>query len=146
MCAPCILMTSTLHFFLSEAMWSGRRNSWGQSWTKAFVFNTVMWSAGVGTGTLMWRYIMPHFRVGRRLFYRYPIPTSRLLFRVINNEEEVVRGMDWSYWLLSVLTAHLNYVTIFLVTAYNDRAYMLMPPNSGYAKRCMPQWRRSQIM
>eukprot|EP00796_Vickermania_ingenoplastis_P005310 gene5310-3812_t len=82
---PGIMVGTTMHFFLSEAMWSGKRNSWGQAWVKTMVVNAALWTTAIGMGTFFWRKFLPFTSAGRRLYYRYPIPTEQLEVRLLRS-------------------------------------------------------------
>ncbi|KAG8348805.1 hypothetical protein ERJ75_000776000 [Trypanosoma vivax] len=142
---PGVVVGTTLHYFLSEAMWSGRRNSWGQAWLKAFVTNTVMWATTIGMGTLFWRKILLLTPAGRRLYYRYPIPSTPLDYRLVRSQAEFFTGMGWSYWLSGVASGQVGLMSCVAFCAWNDRPYFMMNPHGGYASRCMPLWRREQL-
>lgn len=142
---PGVLAGATLHGFLSEAMWSGKKNSWGQAWVKAMVMNALLWGGGVGLGTLFWRKLMPLTAAGRRLYHRYPVPTEPLELRLLRSGKEFFSGMGWSYWLSGVASGHLGLLTVVSFCVYSDRPYMMMTPEGAYAKRCMPPWRRQQL-
>ncbi|RNF16920.1 uncharacterized protein Tco025E_05016 [Trypanosoma conorhini] len=142
---PGVLAGTTLHYFLSEAMWSGKRNTWGQAWMKAIGFNSFMWCAGIGMGTLLWRKGLLTSSAGRRLYYRYPIPTVPLDARVLRSEAEFFTGMGWSYWLSGVVTGQVGYLSCVGFCVWNDRPYFMMNPHGGYAVRCMPRWRREDF-
>ncbi|CBH14736.1 uncharacterized protein TEOVI_000008800 [Trypanosoma equiperdum] len=142
---PGLLVGTTLHYFLSEAMWSGRRNSWGQAWMKAFATNTAIWSVAIGTGTLLWRKGLLINAAGRRLYYRYPIPSDPLEYRLVRSEAQFFTGMGWSYWLSGVVSGQVGLVSCVGFCVWNDRPYFMMNPHGGYARRCMPNWRREQL-
>lgn len=142
---PGTLVGATVHYFLSEAMWSNKRNSWGQAWMKAMVINTVVWCSGIGLGTLFWRKLMPLTAAGRRFYHRYPVPTEPLESRLLRSNKEFFTGMGWSYWLGGVASGHMGLLTVVAFCVYNDRPYMMMTPEGGYSKRCMPPWRRQQL-
>lgn len=142
---PGMMVGTTLHFFLTDAMWSGKRNSWGQAWMKAMIVNTIMWSSWIGASTLFWRKCLPLTSSGRRLFYRYPIPTEQLEVRVLRSGREFFSGMGWSYWLSGVASGHLSLLPCVAFCVWNDRPYLMMAPYGGYASRCLPPWRRDQL-
>lgn len=142
---PGVLVGSTLHFFLADAMWSGKRNSWGQAWIKAMVVNAVLWSSAIGMGTLFWRRCLPLCSSGRRLFHRYPIPTEQLEVRLLRSGRSFFLGMGWSYWLSGVASGHLSLLPVVAFCIWNDRPYLMMAPYGGYATRCLPPWRRDLL-
>ncbi|ORC92205.1 uncharacterized protein TM35_000044190 [Trypanosoma theileri] len=142
---PGILVGTTLHYFLSEAMWSGRHNTWGQAWMKAIAFNSLTWSIGVGAGTLFWRKALLLTSSGRRLYYRYPIPVEPLDSRVLRSPAEFFTGMGWSYWLSGVVSGQVGFLSCVGFCVWNDRPYFMMNPHGGYSTRCMPLWRREQL-
>nr|CCC93145.1 unnamed protein product [Trypanosoma congolense IL3000] len=142
---PGILVGTSLHYFLSEAMWSNRRNTWGQAWMKAFATNTVMWLAAIGAGTLLWRKGLLLTTAGRRLYYRYPIPLEPLESRLVRSEAAFFTGMGWSYWLSGLLSGQIGLMSCVVFCVWNDRPYFMMNPHGGYAQRCMPYWRREQL-
>ncbi|KPA86247.1 putative mitochondrial hypothetical protein [Leptomonas pyrrhocoris] len=142
---PGTLVGASLHYFLAEAMWSGKHNSWGQAWTKATIVNAGLWSAVVGLGTLGWRKGLPQTAAGRRLYHRYPIPSEPLETRLLRSSHEFFTGMGATYWLSGVASGHLGFVTCVTFCVATDRPYMMMAPHGGYARRCMPPWRRQQL-
>ncbi|EKF31654.1 hypothetical protein MOQ_004507 [Trypanosoma cruzi marinkellei] len=139
---PGILAGTTLHYFLSEAMWSSKRNTWGQAWMKAISFNSLTWCTAIGVGTLFWRKGLLMSSAGRRLYYRYPIPTVPLDSRVLRSDVEFFTGMGWTYWLSGVVSGQVGYLSCVGFCLWNDRPYFMMNPHGGYAVRCMPYWRR----
>lgn len=142
---PGIIVGTTMHFFLTEAMWSGKRNTWGQAWVKAMTVNTMLWSAGIGVGTLFWRKALPLTSAGRRMYYRYPIPTEQLEVRLLRSSKEFFTGMGWSYWLSGVASGHLSLLPCVAFCVWNDRPYLMMAPYGGYSSRCLPAWRRDHL-
>ncbi|EPY25224.1 hypothetical protein AGDE_11958 [Angomonas deanei] len=142
---PGVLVGCTLHFFLSEAMWSGKHNSWGQAWAKAMVVNASLWTLAIGGATLAWRNVMPLTSAGRRLYHRYPIPTDALATRVLRNEVQLFTGMGFTYWLSGVVSGTIGLLTCVAVAAYSNRPYMFMAPQGSYASYCMPKWRRDHL-
>lgn len=142
---PGLLVGATLHYFLAEAMWSGKQNSWGQAWTKAMVVNATLWSTAIGVGTLGWRKGLPLTSAGRRLYHRYPIPSEPLEVRLLRSSREFFTGMGTTYWLSGVACGHLGFVTCVSFCVAVDRPYMMMAPHGGYSRRCMPPWRRQQM-
>jgi hypothetical protein len=142
---PGMLVGATLHYFLAEAMWSGKNNSWGQAWTKAIIVNAGLWSAAVGVSTLGWRKVLPQSAAGRRLYHRYPIPSEPLEARVLRSSREFFTGMGATYWLSGVASGHLGFVTCVAFCVSTDRPYLMMAPHGGYSRRCMPPWRRQQL-
>lgn len=142
---PGMLVGASLHYFLAEAMWSGKHNSWGQAWTKAIIVNAGLWSAAIGLGTLGWRKGLPQTAAGRRLYHRYPIPAEPLESRLLRSSREFFAGMGATYWLSGVVSGHLGFVTCVTFCVSTDRPYLMMAPHGGYARRCMPPWRRQQL-
>lgn len=142
---PGMLVGATLHYFLAEAMWSGKHNSWGQAWTKAMIVNSALWGAAIGAGTLGWRVVLPRSAAGRRLYHRYPIPSEPVEARVLRSSREFFTGMGTTYWLSGIASGQLGFVTCVAFCVSVDRPYMMMAPQGGYAKRCMPPWRRQQF-
>ncbi|KAG5492682.1 hypothetical protein JKF63_01261 [Porcisia hertigi] len=142
---PGVLVGATLHYFMAEAMWSSKKNSWGQAWTKAIVANAGLWTAGIGLGTLGWRKGLTLTAAGRRLYHRYPIPSEPLEARVLRSSRDFFIGMGTTYWLSGVASGHLGFVTCVSFCVSADRPYFMMAPHGGYANRCMPPWRRQQL-
>ncbi|CCW69460.1 unnamed protein product [Phytomonas sp. Hart1] len=145
---PGFLVGDSMHYFLSEAMWSGRRNSWGQAWAKAIFLNSLIWGAAVGVGTLVWRRLLPLTAAGRRIYHRYPIPSDYLDLRVLRSSgsvRELVSGMGWSYWVCGIGMGQAGLATVVMFCCWINRPYMMMAPNGGYARKCMPAWRREQF-
>lgn len=145
LCIPGTLCGTTLHFFLVESMWSGKRSTWGQGWTKAFAANTAVWGAAIGAGTLFWRKGLRLTAFGRELHRRYPVPTTPLEHRVMRSEKEFFSGMGWSYWILGVVAGQMGFASSVSFCTFNDRAHYLMAPHGGYAARCLPKWRRDAL-
>lgn len=142
---PGIITGTTMHFFLTEAMWSGKKNSWGQAWTKTMAVNAILWSGIIGGSTLFWRKGLPLTAAGRRVFYRYPIPTEQLETRVLRSSHEFCTGMGWSYWMSGVASGHLSLLPCVAFCVWNDRPYLMMAPYGGYSSRCLPPWRRDHL-
>lgn len=142
---PGVVTGMTMHYFLSEAMWSGKRNSWGQAWTKAMAINTMLWCGGVGAGTLLWRKALPLTAAGRRLYHRHPVSTEPLEARVLRSSRDFFGGMGWTYWLSGVASGHMGLLTVVSFCVYNDRPYLMMAPDGAYSRNCMPLWRRDQL-
>lgn len=142
---PGTLVGATLHYLLCEAMWSNKNNSWGMAWTKAMVVNAAAWTLTIGTGTLGWRKVLPLTRSGRRLYHRFPIPADPLEVRVLRSSQQFFSGMGATYWLSGVASGHLGLLTCVSVCVATDRPYMMMAPQGGYARRCMPPWRRQHF-
>ncbi|KAK7195707.1 hypothetical protein NESM_000501000 [Novymonas esmeraldas] len=142
---PGVLMGATLHYFLAEAMWSGKQNSWGQAWTKAMMANAALWTAGIGLGTVGWRKGLPLTAAGRRLYHRYPIPSEPLEARLLRSGRDFFSGMGTTYWLSGVASGHMGFITCVAFCVSVDRPYFMMAPHGGYAYRCMPPWRRQQM-
>ncbi|RNF11995.1 hypothetical protein TraAM80_00555 [Trypanosoma rangeli] len=136
-----VLSGTTLHYFLSEGIWSGKRNTWGQAWMKAIGFNSLSWCAGSGLGSLLWRKGLLMSSAGRRLYYRYPIATVPLDSRVLRSEAEFFTGIGWSYWLSGVVSSQVGYLSCVGFCVWNGRLYFMMNPHGGYAARCLPCWR-----
>ncbi|EPY25621.1 hypothetical protein STCU_06622 [Strigomonas culicis] len=145
MAFPGVLVGSTMHFFLSEAMWSGKKNSWGQAWVKAILMNSVLWGAGIGLCTGVWRKVLPLSAAGRRLFYRYPVSSVPLEMRVMRSGKEFFTGMGWSYWLSGVGSGNMAPIILVSFAVYNERPYLIMAPGGGYGDSCMPPWRRDHM-
>ena len=141
---PGILVGATLHFCLSEAMWSNRRNSWGQAWTKAFVMNTGAWTTCIAGGTFFWRKILRYSRWSK-YYYRYPPPSEKLELRKVENPDMFWSGMGWTYWALGLLIGQFGYCCCAALTVYQNRVHFMMSPVGPYATRCLPRWRREQI-
>lgn len=141
---PGTLCGATLHMFLSEAMWSNRRNTWGMAWVKAVATNTLLWGGGIATGTFLWRRVLRSTRWSR-FYYRYPIPTEKLELRLIENPNLYFTGMGWTYWLLGTFMGQFGYACCAALCVYQNRVHFLMSPVGPYAKRCVPRWRREQI-
>jgi hypothetical protein len=141
---PGICVGSTLHYFLAEAMWSNRRNTWGMAWAKATMMNTCTWGVAIGGGTFFWRKILRYSRWSK-YYYRYPPPAERLELRKIENPDIFWSGMGWTYWALGLLTGQLGYACIAGVMVYSNRIHFMMSPVGPYARRCAPRWRREQI-
>ncbi|CBZ30815.1 conserved hypothetical protein [Leishmania mexicana MHOM/GT/2001/U1103] len=142
---PGILAGATLHYFMAEAMWSSKHNSWGQAWTKAIIANTGLWAGAICIGTLGWRKGLPLTSAGRRLYHRYPIPSDPLEARLLRSSREFFTGMGATYWLSGVASGHLGFVTCVSFCVSANRPYFMMAPHGGYAYRCMPPWRRQQL-
>ncbi|XQJ31197.1 hypothetical protein NXY56_007305 [Leishmania guyanensis] len=142
---PGVLVGATLHYFMAEAMWSSKRNSWGQAWTKAIVANAGLWTTAICLGTLAWRKGLPLTSAGRRLYHRYPIPSEPLEVRLLRTSREFFTGMGATYWLSGVASGHLGFVTCVSFCVSANRPYFMMAPHGGYAHQCMPPWRRQQL-
>ncbi|CCW62107.1 unnamed protein product [Phytomonas sp. EM1] len=148
MALPGSLVGATLHFFLAEAMWSGRRGSWGAAWAKAIAVNSVLWAAVVGGGTFVWRRLLPTTAAGRRLYHRYPIPAEGLELRMLRGGRggrALLAGMGWSYWACGIGFGQLGLATVVVFCVATDRPFLMMAPHGGYARYCMPPWRREQF-
>lgn len=145
MAIPAALVGTTLHLFLSEAMWSQRRNSWGSAWAKAVIANTICWSALIGTSTAAWRLLLRRVRIGARLFNRYPIPTTRLEARIIVNPNDFWVGMGWTYWALGLIVGQVGFACCAAVAVWQSRVHFMMSPAGPYARYCVPRWRREAI-
>lgn len=142
---PGTLVGMTMHFFLSEAMWSSRRNSWGVAWSKAIILNSALWCGAIGCGTLLWRRVLPMTAAGRRLYHRYPISATPIDSRLMYHTNEFWTGMGYTYWLLGVVTGQTAFATSVAFTMYNKRPYLMTPPQSQYAKKCMSPWMRDRL-
>lgn len=142
---PGVLSAMTLHGHVSEAMWSARRNSWGQAWAKAVVVNVMMWCSAVALCTCAWRYLLPRFDWGRKLHRLYPVPCLSLETRMIVDPTHWIQGMGWTYWLLAVLIGNAGFAFVAGFAWYYDRVHFIMSPNGPYARRCVPTFRRKQI-
>jgi hypothetical protein len=144
---PAACISSSLHIFLAEAMWSNRRNSFGAAWVKAVITNTIVWTALIGAGTLFWRRGLRTIggKWGNKLYYRYPIPNTNLETRLLEDPTQVWNGMSWSYWALGLMTGQLGYLAAAGAVSYNNRAYYFMSPTGPYAKACCPRWRREAL-
>ncbi|KAG5467385.1 hypothetical protein CUR178_01028 [Leishmania enriettii] len=142
---PGVLVGATLHYFVAEAMWSSKHNSWGQAWTKAIVANVGLWTAAICFGSLGWRKGLPLTSAGRRFYHRYPIPSEPLEARLLRSSREFFTGMGTTYWLSGVASGHAGFITCVSFCVSVDRPYFMMAPHGGYACRCMPPWRRQQL-
>lgn len=142
---PGIITSTTMHFFLAEAMWSGKKNTWGQAWTKAMTVNSILWCSIIGGSTFVWRKVLPLTPAGRRIFYRFPIPSEQLEVRLLRSSHEFFTGMGWSYWLSGVASGHLSLLPCVAFCVWNDRPYLMMAPYGGYSTRCLPPWRRDHL-
>lgn len=142
---PGTLIGTSLHLFLAESMWSGKRNSWGQSWAKAIVANTLLWGSVIGAGTLAWRQGLKLTKRTKALQYKYPVPADALETRVMRSPKQFFTGMGWTYWLQGLASGQAGFVSTVLFCVSMDRPHYLMTPDGGYAKRCLPKWRRDFI-
>jgi hypothetical protein len=142
---PGTLIGTTLHFFLAESMWSGKRSSWGQSWSKAIVANTFMWGGLIGSGTLAWRQGLKLSKTTKGLLYKYPVPAESLETRVMRSPKQFITGMGWTYWMQGLASGQAGFVSTVAFCTFTDRPHYLMAPNGGYSMRCLPKWRRDFI-
>ncbi|GET92779.1 hypothetical protein, conserved [Leishmania tarentolae] len=142
---PGILVGTTLHYFMAEATWSSKNNSWGQAWTKAIIANAGLWTGAICIGTLGWRKGLPLTSAGRRFYHRYPIPSEPLEARLLRCSREFFTGMGTTYWLSGVASGHLGFVSCVCFCVSANRPYFMMAPHGGYANSCMPPWRRQQL-
>lgn len=144
---PGAVAGTTLHYWLPEAMWSGKKSTWGWCWAKAFAANTVSWCLLIGASTLFWR---KGLRVvggdwGKKLYHRYPIPTDPLESRLIREGMPFFGSMGWTYWLSGLASGQFGFASAVAFCLWNDRPHYLMNPAGYYAGRCLPKWRREQI-
>lgn len=145
LCIPGVLCGTTLHYFLVESMWSNKRSSYGQAWTKALFANSFIWYGGIGLGTLIWRKGMKLTAFGRTLYHKYPVPSTQLETRMVQSGKGFIANMGWSYWALGCLIGQFGFGSAVSFVLWNDRVHFLMNPHGGYAKRCLPKWRRDAI-
>ena len=145
MAAPGVLVSCTFHWHLNEAMYSGRRNSWGVAWWKAIVANTLMWTTGAAIGTAAWRLAFPKFAWGKRMCKRYPIPLHPLETRLIITPNQYIQGMGATYWLLATVVGNTGLGVIGALAWYNDRVHYVMSPSGPYGRACAPFALRKDI-
>lgn len=144
---PGTLVGTTLHYWLPESMYSGKKSSWGTCWAKAFAANTVSWTLAIGCGTLFWRKGLRAVGGdwGKKMYHRYPIPTDPLESRLIRDGVPFFGSMGWSYWACGLASGQFGFASAVGFALWNDRAHYLMNPAGYYAARCLPKWRREQI-
>lgn len=147
MTIPAACVSASLHIFLAEAMWSNRRNGFGAAWFKAVLANTACWFTVIGLATLFWRRGLRTLcgKWGSKMYYRYPIPTTNLETRLLEDPTQVWNGMGWTYWALGVMTGQFGYLATAGAVSYNNKAYYFMSPTGPYAKACCPRWRREAL-
>ena len=141
---PSVLAAASLHFFLSESMWSKRRSGYGASWFKAIAINSAVWSAAIGLGTVTWRYGLTKTKWSR-LFYKYPVPSEKVEYRMIENPGSFWSGMGWTYWLHGLAYGQSIWVIFAGLVVAGDRHHFMMSPTGPYGKSCVPVWRRQQL-
>lgn len=142
---PGAFIGTSLHLFLAESMWSGKRSSWGQCWAKAIVANTLMWGTAIGAGTLAWRQGLKVSKLSKELLYKYPVPVEALETRLMRSQKQFFSGMGWTYWAQGLLSGQFGFVSTVAFCVFNDRPHYLMAPGGGYSLRCLPKWRRDYI-
>lgn len=142
---PGCMVCGTLHYFASEAMWSQKRNAWGQAWAKAVVVNALMWSTGIAMCTLGWRKVLPLSAWGRRLYYRWPRSAENIDIAVLRSGDDIFSGMGTFYWLCGVASGHMGLLTVISFCSFYDRPYLMMAPHGSYSQRCLPPWRQEHL-
>ena len=142
---PSAMVGTTLHYFLAESMWSSRRSSYGVAWLKAIAINTSVWMACVTAGTLAWRHLVRRTAWGNRWYFLYPIPSSKIETRVIEQPGAYFSGMGWTYWCLGIFTGTLGYAGCVSAVVWQDKVHFMMSPVGPYARACVPRWRREAI-
>lgn len=145
MVLPPALVGTTLHYFVSEAMWSKKRSTYGTAWAKALGMNTVVWASMIGGGTLFWQRGLKMTKWGQKIFYKYPAATQNLDLRLVENPKAFWTGMTWTYWALGLFTGQLGYGACVGVVVFQNRVHLLMSPVGQYAMACTPWWRREHI-
>jgi hypothetical protein len=142
---PPALVGTTMHYFLCDAFWSKRRNTYGMAWVKAITMNTAMWSTGIGLGTLFWRKGLKLTKAGTRIYYKYPTATEGLELRLVENPNAIFTGMTWTYWAIGVLMGQAGYLCCAAAVVMQNRVHVMMSPVGQYAQACAPWWRREAI-
>jgi hypothetical protein len=142
---PPAFVGTTLHYFLVDSMWSHRKSSHGSAWFKAFALNTGIWCSLIAAGTLTWRRLMRRTTWGNRWYYKYPIPSTKLETRLLEQPDAFYMGMGWTYWALGVVSGQLGFAGVTLLVASQNKVHFMMSPIGPYAKACLPRWRREAI-
>eukprot|EP00744_Colponema_vietnamica_P024725 GILI01036132.1.p1 GENE.GILI01036132.1~~GILI01036132.1.p1 ORF type:complete len:178 (-),score=10.92 GILI01036132.1:76-576(-) len=136
-----MFVATTLHYLMSEAMWSKNKNSWGTSWARAIGTNTVMWGAAIGTGTFAWRVAMPKLPAGKRLYYKYMCPADTLEIRQMRNPNAFFTGMNWVYFASGLVSGQVGFAAAATLGVYQNKTHFFMNPTGDYSKACMPAYR-----
>ena len=142
---PGVACGGTLHYFVSEAMWSRSKNTWGTAWAKAVAMNSIMWAMIIGMGTLCWRKLLPRTRVGKRIFHSYNCPTDSIEVRQMRNKDAFFTSMDMLYFLSGIGSGQAGYIGAASMAVQQDKMHFLMNPEGGYGRACLPQWRLDLI-
>lgn len=138
---PGMFVASTLHYFMSEAMWSKNKNSWGTSWARAISTNTIMWATAIGASTFAWRVVLPKFPAGKRLYYRNMCPADTLEIRQMRNPDAFFKGMNWVYFASGLLSGQVGFSAAAALGVYQNKTHFFMSPTGSYSKACMPAYR-----
>jgi hypothetical protein len=142
---PSIAVAGTLHFMLSENMWSHKRHSFGQAWFRAVMLNVLMWSSAVGVSTFFWRKVLPNIMKLRPYYFKYPIPSVPVDVRLVEDGGRFWTGMGASYFLIGLLHGQMGFAAcVWLCVSYN-RIYMFMSPHGKYARACLPMAQRELV-
>jgi hypothetical protein len=145
MLIPSSLSSFTVHYLLSEAMWSERRSSYGEAWTKAIISSVLLWSTVIASSTFVWRKVLPKTKWGLQVFHRYPIPVTPLEYRVMHTDKELLTGMGWTYWFFGMFSGIAALSVASAATLWMGRPHLLMSPNGYYSKNCLPDWRKEVL-
>jgi hypothetical protein len=145
MLIPSCLIGTTMHYFVCDALWSKRRNTYGMAWLKAVGMNTAVWGSGIALGTLFWRRGLRLTAAGSRLYYRYPAAHEGLELRLVENPSAALTGMTWTYWAYGLITGQVGYLACAAAVVWQDRVHIMMSPQGSYAEACAPWWRREAI-
>jgi len=144
--APSIVATTSLHYFLVENMWSGKRHTFGSAWLRASACNVALWCTAIGSGTFFWRIVLPRIpRYGKQIYHRYPISGTQLDERVLKSNKELFTGMGWSYFVCGLAHGQLGYMVVAALSVWNNRIHYFMSPHGWYAQACIPPDRRMTI-
>lgn len=143
---PAALSSSTLYFLVSESFWSHRRNSWLDSWLKAFMINSSLWLGAVGLATVGWRVLLPRTSFGRRLCLRYPSSHLPIELRQILADDQFFKGMDAAYWASLAMAGQVGFMAVVGWTAYLDSVGMIASPNGYFMANCVPGNRREHFL
>jgi hypothetical protein len=145
MMIPTALCGTTMHYFLCDAFWSKRRNTYGMAWVKAVGMNTAVWGSGIALGTLFWRKGLRLTTFGSKIYYRYPTATESLELRLVENPNALFTGMTWTYWAVGLVTGQIGYLVCAGAVVWQNRTHIMLNPVGSYAKACAPWWRREAI-
>ena len=142
---PGIVIAGSMHFLLSETMWSQKRHSFGQAWARAAAINSLIWCSGIGISTLVWRKVLPNVMRLRPYYFRYPIPSVPVDVRLIGDPSQFWTGMGATYFLLGLFYGQMGFLTcVGFCTSYS-RLHFIMSPHGMYARACLPMSKREYI-